>query len=299
MAEIKADRIVLMPIDEVIPYEKNPRKNDDAVDAVAASIKAYGFKSPILLTEENVIINGHTRLKAAKKLGMNLVPCIIARGLTEQQIKEYRLVDNKTSEYAEWDADLLAGELAGLDLDLDFDFDFSPDLKSISAWSSVEKLCDLKKRPLTRTRAGLWFQSLFKTGKEGKPLEEIKVPENVPYFSETAAMFITDSLGQNLKDGGWCIVTTPKRRHKTGFHFATEICMDLSRLLGIPFYEDVVISKNRNRLFPEMEMIKQPEERNVILYDDIITTGMTAKTTRDLLIGAGYVVYSIFSIMND
>ena len=75
--------------------------------------------------------------------------------------------------------------------------------------------------------------------------------------------------------------------------------MDLSRLLGIPFYEDVVISKNRNRLFPEMEMIKQPEERNVILYDDIITTGMTAKTTRDLLIGAGYVVYSIFSIMND
>lgn len=299
MAEMMSAReIVMLPVDQIRPYKRNPRKNTEAVDAVAASIKAYGFRSPILLTGEHVIINGHTRLKAAKKLGMTQVPCVIARDLTEEQIRQYRLIDNKTSEYAEWDRDLLAGELEGLDLDLDFDFDFTEDLKRIAAWGTTQKFCDLKEKPGTHMKDGYRFHGIFRTGKEGKTLEEIKAPENVPYFTETAMRYILELLGVNLRTSGWCVATTPRRRHRTGFHFATEICYALAENLCIPFYEDIVICGNRNRLFPVMEQIKFPEEKNVILYDDILTTGTTMKTTREILIDAGYTVVPVVSIVN-
>lgn len=95
-------------------YENNPRNNDGAVDAVAASIKEFGFKVPIVIDQRNVIVAGHTRLKAAKALGLEKVPCIVADDLTEEQIKAFRLADNKTAELAEWDFDKLETELAEL-----------------------------------------------------------------------------------------------------------------------------------------------------------------------------------------
>ena len=98
-------------IDELIPYEKNPRKNDDTVQYVAESIKQFGFKVPIIIDKNNVIVAGHTRLKAAKELGLEEVPCIIADDLTEEQVKAFRLVDNKVSEKAKWDYKLLDEEL--------------------------------------------------------------------------------------------------------------------------------------------------------------------------------------------
>lgn len=94
------------------PYENNPRKNDEAVDVVANSIKEFGFKVPIVIDSNNEIICGHTRLKAAVKLGMKVVPCITAEDLTEEQIKAFRLVDNKTAELAQWDYSKLDEELA-------------------------------------------------------------------------------------------------------------------------------------------------------------------------------------------
>lgn len=117
--------IITKKIDEVIPYEKNPRKNDDAVDYVAKSIKEFGFKVPIIIDKENVIVTGHTRLKAAKKLKLKEVPCILADDLTEEQIKAFRLADNKVGEYAEWDFDLLDEELDDiLNIDMEeFGFD--------------------------------------------------------------------------------------------------------------------------------------------------------------------------------
>lgn len=96
---------------ELIPYENNPRNNDGAVDAVAASIKEFGFKVPIVIDANGVIVAGHTRLKAAKKLGLETVPCIIADDLSEEQIKAFRLADNKAAELAEWDEELLNAEL--------------------------------------------------------------------------------------------------------------------------------------------------------------------------------------------
>ena len=114
-----------MKIGDIIPYEKNPRKNDEAVKYVAESIKQFGFKVPIVIDKNNVIVAGHTRYKASKKLGLTEVPCIVADDLTEEQIKAYRLADNKVAELAEWDFDLLGEELDGiLDIDMcDFGFE--------------------------------------------------------------------------------------------------------------------------------------------------------------------------------
>jgi DNA modification methylase len=105
---------------EIKPYEKNPRKNDGAVQYVAESIKEFGFKVPIVIDKDGVIVAGHTRYKAAKKLGLNEVPCIVADDLTEEQIKAFRLADNKVAEKAEWDFELLDSELDEL-----FDFDMT------------------------------------------------------------------------------------------------------------------------------------------------------------------------------
>lgn len=119
-------KVTYMDVDSLIPYANNPRLNDNAVDAVAASIKEFGFKVPIVVDGENVIINGHTRLKAAHKLGMKQVPVIVADDLTPEQVKAFRLADNKTGELAQWDMAKLGIELDGIeDIDMsDFGFDF-------------------------------------------------------------------------------------------------------------------------------------------------------------------------------
>lgn len=113
-------KIIDFKIDSLKEYKNNPRLNDAAVDKVAASIKKFGFKVPIVVDKDNVIIAGHTRLKAAKSLGLDTVPCIIADDLTEEQVKAFRLADNKTGELAEWDFAKLEEELAELH-DMDFD----------------------------------------------------------------------------------------------------------------------------------------------------------------------------------
>lgn len=124
--------IIYKKIDEIIPYENNPRNNDDAVDYVAKSIKEFGFKVPIILDKNNIIVTGHTRLKAAKKLGLKEVPTIMANDLTDEQIKAFRLADNKVSEYATWNDDLLNIELQDLDLNMEafgFDLDLNEEME--------------------------------------------------------------------------------------------------------------------------------------------------------------------------
>ena len=122
-------KIEYLKTDELIPYANNPRNNDEAVDYVANSISAFGFKNPVVIDKNNIVVCGHTRLKAAKKLGIKEVPCIRADDLTEEQIKAFRLSDNKVGEFAEWDFNLLDEELNGI-----FDIDmkqFGFDLQSI------------------------------------------------------------------------------------------------------------------------------------------------------------------------
>jgi len=102
------------PIDEIRPYEGNPRRNEAAVDVVAESIRQFGFRQPIVVDEDGVIVVGHTRWKAAKKLGRKSVPVHVAKDLTAEKLRAYRLADNKTAERAEWDVELLPIELGEL-----------------------------------------------------------------------------------------------------------------------------------------------------------------------------------------
>lgn len=124
-------RVEMVNISDIKPYKRNPRKNENAVDKVAESIKQFGWQQPIVVDKDGVIIVGHTRYKAAKKLGFTEVPVLWATDLTEEQVRAYRLADNKTNELAEWDIALLDEELADIDIDMSaFGFDintFAPD----------------------------------------------------------------------------------------------------------------------------------------------------------------------------
>ena len=116
-------KIEMRKLSEIKPYEQNPRVNDNAVDAVAGSIKEFGFRQPIVVDAEGVIVCGHTRWKAAQKLGLEKVPVHVARDLTPEQVRAYRIADNRLAELAEWDKNLLPLELeairaAGTDLSL-------------------------------------------------------------------------------------------------------------------------------------------------------------------------------------
>lgn len=119
-------KVQYWPIDDVHPYPNNPRNNDDAVEYVANSIREFSFQQPLVVDSEGTIIAGHTRLKAAKRLGMETVPVVVADNLTPAQVNAYRLADNKVAEAATWDMEALAVELEGLEVDFDmtmFDFD--------------------------------------------------------------------------------------------------------------------------------------------------------------------------------
>ena len=115
---LKEEKIIYKNIDDLIPYENNPRLNDQGVDALAESIKEFGFKVPIIIDSDGVIVAGHTRLKACKKLGIEEVPCIVADDLTDEQVKAFRLADNKVAELSDWDLDKLKEEIEELDIDM-------------------------------------------------------------------------------------------------------------------------------------------------------------------------------------
>jgi DNA modification methylase len=121
-------KIETWALSKIKPYKNNPRKNDGAVPAVAESIKQCGYCAPIIVDEDGVILAGHTRLKALKKLGWKEAEVVVRDGLTEEQKKKYRLLDNKTGEAAEWDFDILNTELEGMDFEgFDFGFEFPPE----------------------------------------------------------------------------------------------------------------------------------------------------------------------------
>ena len=124
-------KIINMNVKDIKPYEKNPRKNDEAVKYVANSIREFGFKQPIVVDKNNVIVAGHTRYKAAMELGLESVPCIMADDLSDEQVKAYRLADNKVAEASEWDLDLLDEELDKIfDIDMN-EFGFLDDEEDI------------------------------------------------------------------------------------------------------------------------------------------------------------------------
>lgn len=292
-------RIVYRPTESLKPYKNNPRDHGDGIDAVAASIEEFKFRSPIQIQSDGTIINGHTRYQAAKKLGIEQIPCVVVDDLTEDQIKAYRLIDNKSAEYSSWDKDLLQLELDNPVFDeMSFDYDFDGSARKKKTWSETTKKCDLK--PLMRSYRVANHQCMcfFKAGKNGISIRDIKKPEFVDLFQENLIVYIEETFGTNLANGGWCLITTPRRRHSEDFHFATAICRGAGRRLIIPFYEDVITTTNHDRVHPHFNQEYEFPEKNVILYDDIITTGSTMQATREILDNIGCNVFEIAAIGN-
>ena len=144
------------PLD-LIPYENNPRINDDAIDVVANSIKEFGFKNPIIIDKDNVIVCGHTRRLAAIKLGLTEVPCIRADDLTEDQVKAFRVADNKTSELSTWDLDKLKIELGDIELNMaDFGFeDLLDQMKELPEDDEFDADTELEKEAFVK-KGDIW-----------------------------------------------------------------------------------------------------------------------------------------------
>lgn len=162
--------IVMRKVSELTPYEKNPRLNDKAVDACADSIKAYGFKVPIIVDKNGVIVAGHTRLKAAKKLGLKDVPCIVADDLSEEQIRAFRIADNKVSDFSIWDNRLLLEELQAIteyDADLFTGFEMA-ELPGMEQYNE-----DGVNNKLDADEVGAMYEVVFKSEDKEK-IERIK-----------------------------------------------------------------------------------------------------------------------------
>lgn len=148
-------------LSHLVEYDNNPRNNDGAVDAVAASIREFGFKVPVIVDGDNVIVAGHTRVKAARKLGMSAVPCIIADDLTPEQIKAFRLADNKTAELAGWNFSKLEKELSSISDQFDmsvFGFDETEDIDIDGFFEDAEQK---EKEPnrIQCPHCGEWFEA--------------------------------------------------------------------------------------------------------------------------------------------
>lgn len=144
--------IINMPIGDIIPYDKNPRRNDTAVKPVMESLKEFGWKQPIVIDKNNVVIAGHTRLRAAKRLKMQTVPCLRADDLTPEQVKAFRLADNKTADFATWDVDLLNSELLGIpSIDMTtFGFDLPEPEPEEDGFDVDQAAEEVKQNPVTK-----------------------------------------------------------------------------------------------------------------------------------------------------
>lgn len=153
-------KIIDKKIIDLKEYENNPRNNDSAVAAVAESIKQFGFKVPIIIDSDGVIIAGHTRRKAAEMLGLEKVPCVIADDLTEEQIKAFRLADNKTAELAGWDFAKLEAELEELsDIDMSvFGFVINDDINIDDFFTEVEEKKEKKAKTVVCPHCGEEFE---------------------------------------------------------------------------------------------------------------------------------------------
>lgn len=295
-------RIDLAPIGCLKPYPDNPRDNSLSIAKVAASIREFGFLQPIVADNDGVIIVGHTRYEAAKTLGLTEVPVVFARHLSEAQARAYRLADNRVGESSKWIEEILDLELEALSGAFDFSelgFGEDEEEKAKKAWTKTERLCTMKKKIVTREKMGALYTTFLATGKEGRSLEDIKADKSAALlFGENLADWIRMTLGNPAAAGSWAILTTPRRRHQEGMHFATEVCKEASRITSIPFYPDVIRAENRQRINPVFTLASEVKEPNVILYDDIVTTGSTLLAAREALMSQKHTVLMVASIRN-
>ena len=183
-------QIIEVDIDKLKPYQRNPRFNDDAVDQVAQSIREFGFKVPIVADKDGVIVAGHTRLKAAKQLGLKKVPVVYANDLDEEQIRAFRLVDNKVSEIAKWDMEMLDLELESFTLIDMQDFGFKQENRQ-NEWFSRENRSDD-----TKQEGNDEYNEFLDKFEAKKTTDDCYTPEGV---YEAVADWVAKEYGLNRK----------------------------------------------------------------------------------------------------
>lgn len=206
-------KIEYVDINNIKPYKKNPRKNEKAIPYVMESIKQFGFKNPVILDKDNVIVCGHTRIEGAKRLGITEIPCIYADDLTDEQIKAFRLADNKVAEIAEWDTDLLDPELDDI-LNIDMsDFGFDLDLEDEEEKEIIEdEVPEVPEEP--KAKLGDIYQlgnHRLMCGDSTKEEDVAKLMNN-----ELADLVVTDPpYNVNIGQGGGSVCSMRIQNHRT------------------------------------------------------------------------------------
>ena len=173
------------------------------------------------------------------------------------------------------------------------------DEKKRKGWDkSVEARCDFTPKPSLRHRAGLYFISLWQKSVYGRTLTDIKGDDTmVDFFADSLTPLISDILGPDMVKGGWCVITTPKRRHLVK-NFATRIAEGIAARLQIPFYEDVCSCRTRQRMNAVFTVNLVPKEQNVICFDDFVTTGNTLRSMANALAPYGKNIVNLVGINN-
>lgn len=293
--------IVYRDLSTIKPNPKNPRKpKPNAIVELAESIKNnpdYFEARPILLSDrtgELVIVGGERRSEAARYLEMEQVPTILIPNLTEERENELMILDNVHS--GVWDTakiDKFFKEHINK-LDAKTKAEITNQRKG---WTKGElEKCNLVKILQFHELKDFCFLSIFRKSNDGETFMEIKSnPQNVSIFAKEIYSVIEKTIGGEEM----AIVTPPKRRNKE-FNFSTEISKQIVIFAKgkIKFYEDALICESRQRINPDFHIVKVPKEKNIILLDDIFTTGSTIRATRELLIKERKNVFCIIGIYN-
>lgn len=303
----------VVDIRDLIPDDHNFNAGTEkGREMIEKSFRELGAGRSILLDKNNRIIAGNKSQQAAIATGITKVRIVDTEGdeivavrrrdvdLDSKVGRELAFADNATQQVSlAWDETELQtvqADVEGFDIaDFGFDIEDLPqlsesdqakeDVRKRTQWGKAkdyeEPVCNMVDTIEIHALRGYKYVHSFKTGStEGTPISELKKPENAYMFALKAKELITATIGLK-QTKGWCIITTPKRRHKEK-NFASLVCEQLSQMLGIPFHEDVVEAKNRARIDPVFTLVKEVEEPNIIIYDDILTGGTTLYTTANL-----------------
>lgn len=157
-----------------------------------------------------------------------------------------------------------------------------PEAVKGKSWSHQERFCNLKEKVSLHKKGDIYYISQFNRSNTGTAFSEIKQSEELAsFFAEKACEFLRRFIIGGFD--GWCIITTPRRRHYAGFHFATCVCAKIADAVKIPFYEGAIQCLTKNRISPDFFLLRQIKEKRIIVYDDILTTGSTLLATHELL----------------